>query len=492
MWTRVQALFQAELAALTGVASLVGTAAAHGLIAALLGGIVRSELTAFGFACYAYAVACGLLALPLVGEVGTWLRTRHAEEWIDSLPARRGEVAGARLGVALVALWSLSLGSLLPLSLIAPDLDWGGRAAFFGLGLAATTSAASVLIFAQGLLARRPTALVAIQTLITIAVAGGLLLGLPAALSLAEVATPADLEAMGGSKLPTAIFAAPLVEGLGRLDLPLYLLGAALGAAWAGLVRQRSHGDVHGGSTPLDRLFAPLRRGATALWVRGDERAGFDLVYDAMPRERETALRTYPLLAVPLLFAFVVHSTSDSEQREAFTALLLFTPGFYLPVLLAHVPASSSWRARWLVDTAPADRACLTRGAFKAVATRYVLPLHVALGLLAWQQVGLGTALRLAVPATFVSIAVLRPLYRATVEDLPLSIPPEEAGDPNALTGPLMAAGIGLAIVALVANAVLASPLHGVLAGVAMAGLELHRARRGPSVSSPAAAPIRP
>ena len=482
MWTRVRALFRAELAALTGVASLVGTAAAHGLIAALLGSIVRSELPVFGYACYAFAVASGLLALPLVGEVGTWLRTRHAEEWVDSLPARRGEVASARLGVALVALWGLSLGSLVPLTLIAPDLDGAGRAQFFGLGLLATTASASVLIFAQGLLARRPGLLVAFQTLITIAVAGGLLLGLPAALALADVHDLAELEAIGGSGLPTAMYAAALVGDQDALDSALVLSGAALGLAWVGLRHQRTRADHLGGATPLDRLFLPLRRLAAAVWVRPEERAGFDLVYDAMPRERETALRTYPLLAVPLLFAFVVQSTTDSEQREAFTALLLFTPGFYLPVLLAHVPASSSWRARWLLDTSPAQRSALARGAFKAVATRYVMPLHAALGLLAWQQVDLGAALRLAVPATFVSIAVLRPLYRATVDDLPLSIPPEEAGDPNALTGPLMAAGIGLAIVALVANAALASPLHGVAAGIAMAALELHGARRGRGV----------
>jgi hypothetical protein len=480
MWSRVVALTRAEFAALSGVASLVATAAAHGLLAAILGGVVRSELTPFGYAVYAFAVAAGLIVLPLVGEIGTWLRRPPAPEWVASLPARPSEVALARLLVAGLAVAGLAAGSLLPLTLIAPDLAIAGRATFVLLGLLSTLSFAGGLLFLQGLLAARlPGALVGFQVGATLGVAVGLLLGLPRALALAGADSIHALPPHAAWARPTGVFAAPLGTDptLAAFALPLLAFTATSALAWLGLTRLQERPRSIGGPTAVDRLVAPLGRLALAWWVRPRERAGFELVLSAMPRERETALRTYPLLAVPLLFAWVAAGTPAGEQREAFLALLLFTPGFYLPVLLAHVPASSSYAARWLLDTAPLERAAFERGAFKAVAVRYVLPLHVALGLLAWQQAGLTFALRLALPATLVTLAVLRPLYRASAQDLPLSIPPEEAGDPNALTGPLMLAGVGLAVVALIAHAALVTPWHGIVLAAVMAALELRPGR---------------
>jgi hypothetical protein len=477
MWNRVRALFRAEFAALSGIASLIATAASHALMAGLLGGIVRGEIGTFAFACYAFGVATALLALPLVGEVGTWLRTRSAAEWVASLPARPSEVGLARLIVALLALIVLSLGSLLPLTFLAPGLEGSERLGFLVLGLMATLTFGSLLLSVQSLLAHRaPNLLVLLQTATTLAVAAGLLLGLPAVIGMSEVSTLSDLAAGARLRIPTATFAAPLGPGGANSTNLAWAVGATVGSlaiAWIVASASDTRQSALASTSPLDRLLAPLRRAALAVWVRGPERAGFEFVWSAMPKERETALRTYPLLAVPLLFAWVASGTQPGEQREAFLALLLFTPGFYLPVLLAHVPASSSHTARWLLDTGPFDRTALERGAFKAVAVRYVLPLHAALGLLAWQQAGADTALRLALPATFVTLLVLRPLYRVTAADLPLSIPPEEAGDPNALTAPLMMAGIGLAVVALIANAALATPAAGLVAALVLGALEI-------------------
>ncbi|QDU69880.1 hypothetical protein [Engelhardtia mirabilis] len=475
MSARVRPIFVAELAALSGGASLVSTAGTHLLVAGLLGGIVRGEIGAFAFAAYAYTVAAGLVTLPLLGELGTWLRTPSAPEWTASLPCTALDRALARLAVLLVAVGGLSMGSLLPLSLLAPGLDLSGRLVFAACGLGATLSVASALLLLQALLERvAPALLVLLQTAMTVVVAGTLLLGLPLALRLTAYGRFGDLD--GNLALaPPFWFAAPITPGgvdATALWMPALCTAIALVGAWLGLtLAGKSVARIAGGAPPIDRVLEPLRRAALALWVRREERATFDLVFAAMPHEREVALRTAPLLAVPLIFAWVALGKEPGADKDAFVALILFTPGFYLPVLLSHVPASASFAARWLLDSAPVAPAHLQRGAFKAVCVRYVIPLHIALGFLAWQQAGGALALRLALPAMLVSILVCRVLYTATVDQPPLSIPPEEAGDPQKLTGPLMAAGISLAIVAIVAEHFVTTPALGLVLSAALLGV---------------------
>jgi hypothetical protein len=481
MMHRVRALFRAELAALTGVAALVATAASHALFAGLLASIVRGALPPFAYATYTFAVAAGLLALPLLGELGTWLRSRPAPEWMASLPARPAERAAARLGVALVALTVLSLGSLLPIALLAP-VGFATKGLVLGVGLCATLSAGCLLLLLQGLLeGRAPALLVSLQTATSIGIAAALLLGLPAAIELAPYSSLADFGSARAWRIPSAWFAAALgADHAGRwLALALAVTCGSLTLAWWGQTRadRAPRRSPSKGRAPLELALEPLRRLALRLWVGPAERGSFDLVYRALPREREVTVRTYPLLAAPLVFAWVAAEQDPGPQRDGLVALLLFTPGFYLPILLAHVPASASHAASWLLECSPADRRAIHRGAFQAVAVRYVLPLHLALGLVAWQQAGAELALRLALPATCVSLLVLRLLRPVLGQDLPLSVPPERAGDPRALTSPLMITGIALAVVAIVAEHTLTTPWHGLLAAVALLGLERFTAR---------------
>jgi hypothetical protein len=197
--------------------------------------------------------------------------------------------------------------------------------------------------------------------------------------------------------------------------------------------------------------LAPLRALAARKWVRREERGAFDLVFDALPLEREFVLRTYPMIAIPLAMLFAGSRAGSDVTREGLIALLLFTPATYLPILLIHVPASASADARWILDGAPISRATIDNGALKAIALRFVLPLYVVLFALAWTQAGLGFALRLAPIGFLVSLLVLRKLYAVCVTDVPLSNEPSSIRADMDWTGPLFGLAIGLTVLAIVA-----------------------------------------
>ena len=231
--------------------------------------------------------------------------------------------------------------------------------------------------------------------------------------------------------------------------------------------------------TPLlARALKPLRALATRFWVRRDERAVFDLVYDALPLEREVVLRTYPLVGVPL--AFLVAGAAGATQGTAsdLLAMLLFTACIYMPVLLMHVPASESHAARWLLETHPLPEGALAAGVIKAVALRFLVPLYVLLAALAWAQVGPLFVVRLAVPGCLLSLLVLRALYPTTVHGLPLSVPPDRIESKFDWGGSLAGYGVVLAGAGVLVNRMMPALAHGLVLIALLLALEVFSERR--------------
>jgi hypothetical protein len=460
MFRRVLALLRAHLGVWRSIGVPIMTFVVHALVAGVLCALVGEHTGPFTYALFAFALAAALVAVPLVGELGFLLRGDEASDWLDALPARAFERRLAKaLGVGL-AIGGLALASLLPAAALAPLHGPAERALFVACGVAAVLSGAAVLLALQGLLARVPALVGLLEALIVAVVMLGVLVSLPLWVRVGDLA---GFEAAGAwRRFPSAWFAAPFASA-GVVWHELWRPAAAFVlAALALLLLPRPKVSAVSGRTPLDVLLSPAVELARRLWIRRDERAGFDLVAIAFPREREVALRTYPLLGIPLAFLWVAFGMEEGREKQSLVALILFTPGIYLPVVLSHLPASASHAARWILDGAPIAASAIHEGARRAIAVRYVLPLHVVLALIAWQQVGGEFAARLALPAAAVSLLALRFLYAPSVDGLPLSKPTEDAVRVDALGGPLMVAGVGLALLAVAAERVIATPLVGV------------------------------
>jgi hypothetical protein len=228
---------------------------------------------------------------------------------------------------------------------------------------------------------------------------------------------------------------------------------------------------ARGGKLFLGRVLAPARALASCIWVRANERGVFDLVYEALPKEREFVLRTYPLVGLPLAFLLLGMRGEDLEGRQALLSLLLFTPGVYLPILLAHVPASASHRARWILDGAPLTKEQIDNAALKAVAVRFLVPLYVAFGALSWSLCGASFTLRMVPIAFLVTLAVVRQIYRGFGIENPLSVAPEAIVAEQGWFNAMMVITLVLTIAAAFSTKWLASPL--VCAGVLAALLVL-------------------
>jgi len=408
----------------------------HGSLSFVLCALFADVLPLYGYSIFALALSGGLLLLVLLGEFSSLLQADEAGEWIDAQPVRPLELRIARTLLVFSLLGVLALASLLPAAFFLPHASLGERAWLVIAGLEQVVFLSAALITLQSLLgARAEGVLVAIQTLLL----GAIVLGVVMGPRLARDFTGAE---SWTSMFPPAWFAR---RGLGALAATLLALLALL---FLPAPRARSGSS---GSTPLGLLLAPLRALAARLWVRRDERASFELVWEALPKEREFVLRTYPMLGIPL--AFLVAGASDSEgwKREGLLALLCFTPAVYLPVLLVHVPASRSADARWILDSAPVSAGALASGARKALALRFVLPLYALLFALAWSQTSLDFALRMAPAGFLVSLLVLRPLYAQLVRDPPLSVLPERIETRMDWSGPLMGLALLLTIAAVLA-----------------------------------------
>jgi len=389
------------------------------VLATALAGLVREALPPFPYALFALSFGALVLAFPLLSDLGALLRRDEGGEWIATLPATALELRLARALHLVLALAGLTLAWFVPFALLAPEALGAARAALPLAGLGLALLLAALLVWAQELLLERASGLlVLLETALVIGAVVGLLQLLGQLPQLARL-TPDDARL---AWLPSSWFAAALT---GASPLPA-LAGAGLGAVALWAVPAAAHPAARRSSW-LERALAPLRSAALAGWVRRDERASFELVFAALPREREVALRTYPMVGVPLAFLLVgLRSAEGEEWRGDLLALLFFTTGIYLPLLLTHVPLSESARASWLLRLAPVPRGALVNGAIKALFVRWIVPLYLglaSLGLILGEGGLVGRILPLALVLVLLE---LRVLYVRLVRELPLSVAPEE------------------------------------------------------------------
>lgn len=465
MLTRTWHLLRARLAmARRGgwpIPALVFLAALGAALAAL----VRTALPPFPYALLALSLGALLLALPLLSDLGALLRHDEGGEWVAALPARAVERGLARLAHLLLLLGALVFAWCLPWALLAPaELGLAGRLLLPFAGLGLTLCVAALLVWAQQLfLARLESAFVALETGTVVLVVVGVvqLLG-----NLPELAGLAP-ETNTLARFPPAWFARALVGGSATGALGLTLAGlAALALVPPSEARPLRRRDL------VQRWLGPLHGLALAHWVRRDERGPFELVYRALPREREVALRTYPMLGIPLAFLCIGATGSHAEGepwRRDLLALLLFTVGVYLPLLLTHVPLSESPQAAWILRTAPVSEGARTGGAIKALFVRWLVPLYLALLVLGLALGEHEILARLWLPAVLLALLLLRRLYPTCVRDLPLSVAPEDLRSEVDWAGQVTGLAVGSTLVAVLANRY----LGGWEAALAVAGLVL-------------------
>lgn len=419
--------------------------------------LVRGDLASFGYALFTLFGSAGLVALTLLGEYGTILRVDPAAEWAQSLPASELE---RRLGHGLAVLSLLSIttiGVLLPALLLAPgEMGWGARGVLLLAGLGLSLALGALLLAIQvGLGARGEGLLVVIQTGLVIGAVVGLLRAASLAPLVGELERGVREWPVALSWLPPVWYAGvvgPRPEGAMLPSTPLVLV-ATLSALVLLFALPRAPQDrARSTVTLLTRALFPFRSLASRFWIEREERGAFDLVYDALPLEREFVLRTYPMIGLPLAFLVAGARGSGGEKIEDLLALLLFTPAVYLPILLAQVPATASPGARWMLDTAPVPPEAIRNGTIKALAVRFLLPLYLALTALSWSLAGAAFALRLAIPGALFTFFSLRILYPRCVLDLPLSTDPEKIEVKHDWTGLLVSLAALLTLFALLAR----------------------------------------
>jgi hypothetical protein len=456
----------------------------QGGISAALCALVADALPPFAYALFALSLSAALLAIPLLGELGWLLRSDEAEEWISVQPVRPAELRIARTLHLLLLVWSLALAALLPAAFLAPDaMATGSRALLPLLGLGLATLLAATLLAAQTLLGGRAEGLlVAFQTLVVSGATVGLVAGIRLVPRMRDLGNPGAATSEWIWAFAPTWFAAPLAEGslsIGCWLLPLGVFlvsGALLLTIPAPAPRRR-----RGGELLLALLLRPIRALASRFWVRREERAIFDLVYDALPREREFVLRAYPMLGIPVAFLAAAASGPEGGSgpgRSDLLALLMFSAGVYLPILLTQAPGSASHAAKWLLEASPVSDHAIASGTIKAMAIRFIVPLYASLILLAALLGLVDLALRLALPGALASLAALRLAWPVCVTDRPLSVAPDRLHTSPDWFGPLAGIGIALALLAVLANRLAASPLAVAALVGALLLLEVVLARR--------------
>ena len=387
--------------------------------------LVRAELEPFPYAIIALALSGALVALSLLGELGGILRRDPAREWALALPVRALDLQIARLLLAVTLVLVLALGALVPAVLLMPaSASFADHALLLAAGLGQALFLAAVLLGLQSTLGERAEGLLVLaQTLLMVAVVVGSTM-LPA---LVQVLVPMQErgELASGALLavPATWFALPVGEPPPSLPgawvTALVTLASLLMLAFlppAADPKPRSR------RTALAVVLEPLRALFERPWVAKNERASFRLVWEALPLERDFVLRTYPMLGIPLAFLLAGLWGEEGAKNEGLLTVLLFSPAIYLPILLAHVPATATPEARWMLDLAPLPRTALDAGARKAVALRFVVPMMVLLGVLAAFVAGPAFALRLTPVALLATVLLLRMLYPRFALDVPLSV----------------------------------------------------------------------
>ncbi len=490
MLRRIQAMMNARLRAHMG-GELVPFAAllAQGSLVGALALMVRNSLDPWGFSLFALTISAGLVALTLLGEFGSLLRRDPAARWSESLPASAME---RRLGhsMAILALLSvLSCSVLLPAILLAPeDMTWASRALLLVAGMAQAVAIGSLLLLVQVLFGERVEGLlVLVQTLLVVTAVTGMLNAPALAPAIQQVALGEAPWPNLLSWMPSSWYAGLVTSAPASAQLPADWavgIGTLLGLCLLAFLPPAPNIMARGTQSLLATLLSPLRSLTTRFWLRKGERGSFDLVYDALPLEKDFILRTYPMIGIPLAFLLVGADGEGGEAMDDLLALLLFTPAIYLPVLLAHVPVTSSPAASWILETAPVRPIDIENGAIKALAVRFLLPLYGVLTSLAVFFGGLHFALRLALPGLLLTLTSLRLLYPRCTLGLPLSASADQVEVRHDWTGFLLTLAVGLTIVAIGVQRLVHTPLQiaGVIATLAI--LDLLVSRTGTSATS--------
>lgn len=478
---RLTSLVRAQLSGeVLGERTPVAALAMQVVISALLCAVVRGEVGGFGYAVFALCLPLALTTVPLLGELAPLLRADPATEWVGALPVTPRDLRLSRVMTLLLIMGALAAASLIPAAILAPgSMSVAERPLLVVMGVLQTWTVAAALLLLQVVLGRGgDTVMVALQTVLFVAIMVGVLVGLRSLGALAAIEGPTGVWLL----LPPAWFSAPFAAAgpgtAGVIAAGAVLLAAAVLALapFPPAPRARSTSSV------LGTLLTPARILAERLWVTPEERGAFGFVFDALPAERDFVVRTYPLVAAPLLLV-LMGADATTVEGEGLYALLLFAPGAYLPFVLMHVPTSATPAARWIVDTSPADPRAEDGGARKAVAVRLLLPLYLAMGALVAALASPALALRLWPVALASGLLVLKLLWRPG-GPRPLSTEAQELQSTGAsgLGGDLLTVAIGMTLLAVVSWQKLpaAGPgwaLLGAMAAIAVTGTATARAR---------------
>lgn len=481
MLRRILILLRARLASQRSDAKLPFAALLiQAFIASAVCGLVRGEIPPFAYALVALSSSAALIAVPLLGELASLLVADETGDWVRALPIRAVELHIARTMHLALALLVLSLGSLVPAALLADArFDAWMRVELVVLGLGQALAIAAVLLALQAVLrGRAQPLLVLAQTALFIAILVGSSVGLRKVPAMVGWNDPSAAGAL--LAYPPAWFAARLSSSsLGTTWNALAPAVSVLAVVLLALLPAPPTAAFRRGEPLLGRLLAPLRRLCARIWVRPDERASYEWLFDALPKERDFVLRTYPLLAVPVGFLWISARAGSPVEQMHWLAMLLFIPGVYLPLIAAHVPASTSHKARWIVDCAPLERDALDRGAIKALAVRMLVPFYALLAALGCLLGGAGLVARLVLPAGLASVIVLRATWRVCVTAPPLSTSPDELYVNRDWIGMLGVIAVVLSALAIAASKWIDSPWKALVFALAMLALERVTDRRG-------------
>ena len=168
-----------------------------------------------------------------------------------------------------------------------------------------------------------------------------------------------------------------------------------------------------------------------------------------------------------------------TAKGEGLLALLAFMPVTYLPILLLHVPATSTPAARWILDVAPLDPEAESGGGRKAFAVRFLAPLYLALaGMIALRGTG-ELALRLVPVAAATGLLLLRAIWDRFVASPPLSTSAEDLGTAwdDGSSGGMLGIAIGATFAAILSWRVVTSPAAALMILGAVLFLEARPAR---------------
>lgn len=462
----VNALFRAQWRnQWAGGAWPVAPLLVHGAISGLLCALVSTTLTTGTYCVFALGLSAALLLVALLGDYAPLFAEDEALEWIETQPVRDIERRVARVLLMLAMVSLLALASLLPAAVLLPDADRLERAGLIGAGLGqALLLCAAILAITNALRGRASVLLILVQTLLVTVAVLSLILSPGIARTLA---TQAGAFAGAWAWLPPVVFAQSPALAWGLTALALIAVV---------LVPPSASRESSATSGPLDLIVRPLRGLIGRTWVRRNERAGYEFVLDALPREREFVLRTYPMLGIPL--ALLYAGSGDARSPEALLTLLLFAPPVYLPVLLAYVPGSRSHAARWIFDCSPCSALDLHAGARKALALRFVLPLYLVLGAISAWMAGVEFALRVTPLALLTTLLFLKPLYGKLVSDLPLCVAPDRILARMDWAGLLMGVALLLVGIATATQVLIRTPMHAGLAAMILLFLLAAQERR--------------